>query len=170
MKEKMKKFYMSVAQSVSQLSTAEKLKVGCVAVKDDKIISFGYNGTPAGWDNKCEDTEYMAVDAGGLLDPEEIIKEWPHEQWRDNIYKRYKLVTKPEVIHAEMNCLMKLAKSNESSQNSILFITHAPCMNCSKAIYQAGIKHVYYKQTYRLCDGIDFLEKTSTCIEQYNGD
>ena len=132
---------MSIAESVSELSSAKRLQVGCVAVKDDKIISFGYNGTPAGWDNQCEFTN-----------------------------DQQQLVTKPEVIHAEMNCLMKLAKSTESSEGAVLFITHAPCMHCSKAIYQAGIKHVFYKNVYRECDGINFLNQTSTTVEQYNGD
>lgn len=132
---------MSIAESVSELSSAKRLQVGCVAVKNDKIISFGYNGTPADWNNECE-----------------------------YIDDQNQLVTKPEVIHAEMNCLMKLARSTESSEGAVLFITHAPCMHCSKAIYQAGIHHVFYKNVYRTCDGVDFLKQTSTIIEQYDGD
>lgn len=128
---------MNIAVETSKLSTAKRLQVGCIAVKDDKIISLGYNGTPTGWNNNCE----YETDNG--------------------------LKTKPEVLHAEMNCLMKLARSTESSENCILFITHSPCIECSKAIYQAGVKQVFYKTQFRTCDGIDFLNKTSVMIEQY---
>jgi len=126
MKEKLITAYMDVAERFSQLSTATRLKVGAVVVKDNRIISIGYNGTPEGWCNKCEDDSNK---------------------------------TKPEVIHAEMNCINKLAKTNESGKDSVMFITHSPCMECAKSIYGSGIKTVFYKILYRDLSGIEFLKK-----------
>jgi len=134
MKHKYIKAYMDVAKRFSKLSSAQRLQVGAIAVKDDRIISIGYNGMPSGWDNCCED--------------EVIENGWPG------------LKTKPEVLHAEMNCLMKLAKSTESGESAVMFITHTPCIDCAKGIYQAGIKEVYYDREYRDSAGVDFLEES----------
>lgn len=139
MKDKFKHLYMEIASSVSKLSSAKRLQVGAIVVKDDRVISMGYNGTPSGWDNTCED----------VINGE--------------------LVTKPEVLHAEMNALAKLAKSSESGDNASLFVTHAPCMNCAKLIYQAGIKSVYYKTNYRDTSGKDFLNKLGVYVEEVDG-
>lgn len=130
MKRRMIEYYMDVARRTSQLSYAEKLKVGAILVKDDKIVSIGYNGSPSGWSNELE---YVLEDGS--------------------------LKTKSEVIHAEQNCLYKLAKSNESGNGAYMFITHSPCIECSKGIYASGIKSVYYKDEYRCNKGILFLEK-----------
>jgi dCMP deaminase len=135
MKQKLIDAYMDVAERFSQLSSARRLHVGAIVVKDDRIISIGYNGMPAGWDNNCEN-EIRYPNAEGIT-----------------------LKTKPEVLHAEMNALMKLAKSNESGNGATIFITHAPCMDCAKGIYQAGINEVYYKHNYRSSEGLDFLNK-----------
>lgn len=124
MKEKWISAYIDIAERISLLSSAKRLKVGAIIVKDHRIISIGYNGTPSGWDNTCEDENNK---------------------------------TKPEVIHAEMNCIQKLAKSNESGENSTMFITHAPCINCAKAIHGSGIKNVFYKNLYRSDEGLIFL-------------
>lgn len=147
---------MNVAETYARLSSAEKLQVGCVIVKNDTIIGIGYNGMPSGWDNNCEDIEYMPTDAGGLLDPNEIESQWAHFGV-DKI--RYRLVTKPEVIHAESNAICKVTKSTNSSENSDMFVTHAPCIHCAKLIYQSGIRTVYYRNKYRSDDGINFLIK-----------
>lgn len=127
MKQKFIEAYMDVAHRFAQLSSAVRLKVGSIIVKDDRIISIGYNGMPSGWDNCCEN----------IIDGE--------------------LKTKPEVLHAEANAITKLAKSNESGQNAAIFITHSPCMDCAKLIYQSGITTVYYKNDYRESKGVDFL-------------
>ena len=143
MKPKFIHAYMEVAKTFANLSTAKRLQVGAIVVKDDRIISIGYNGMPGGWDNECED---IVLDVVGVAkDGNDIV--------------RPRLKSKPEVLHAEMNALMKLAKSNESGDQSAMFITHAPCLNCAKGIYQAGIKEVYYATEYRERDGIEFLEK-----------
>jgi dCMP deaminase len=130
MKEKLILAYMDVAYRFAELSHARRLHVGAIIVKDDRIISIGYNGMPAGWENNCELTQ----DDGTL-------------------------VTRPEVLHAEMNALMKLAKSTESGNAASIFITHAPCMDCAKSIYQAGILEVYYSEDYRSSNGIAFLKQ-----------
>jgi dCMP deaminase len=142
MKSKYIDAYMQTAHIFANCSTAIRLKVGAIVVKDDRIISIGYNGMPSGWDNNCED-EIRYPDAHGIT-----------------------LKTKPEVLHAEMNALMKLAKSTESGDQATMFITHAPCMDCAKGIYQAGIKSIYYRTSYRDSAGVEFLEKCGVKIEK----
>jgi len=162
MKPKMVDAHMKVAETYAQLSTATRLKVGAIIVKDDRIVSIGYNGMPAGWDNNCEDKDWM-TDAGGWLSPEEIEEQWPYVEYNEEAEKeyRYRLKTKPEVLHAETNAIAKLARSNESGEGAVMFITHAPCLDCAKLIYQSGINKVYYKNKYRLNNGIDFLTKSN---------
>ena len=118
-------------------SYAKRLNVGAIVVKDDRIISIGYNGMPSGWDNDCE--EVIGQDEVGSL----ILK------------------SKPEVLHAESNAIAKLAKSNESGNDATLFVTHSPCLDCAKLIYQSGITTVYFKDNYRSNDGIEFLRKSN---------
>jgi len=137
---------MDWATRVAQLSYARRLQVGAVIVKDDCVISYGYNGTPAGWDNNCEDE----------------IPVSPCEELENT----YTLKTRPEVLHAEMNALMKLAKTNGSGNNASLFVTHAPCLECAKGIYQAGIAEVYYGEDYRSEDGVYFLNKCGIKIQK----
>jgi dCMP deaminase len=137
MKEKFKQAYMKTAQTFAELSHAQRLKVGCIIVKDERIISIGYNGMPAGWSNICEDTS----EDGSLK-------------------------TKPEVLHAESNAIAKLAKSNESGHGASLFVTHSPCLECAKLIYQSGIKEVYYKEPYRDTTGIEFLSTSGIKVNQ----
>ncbi len=154
---------MDTAKRFAELSTAKRLHVGAIVVKDDRIISIGYNGMPSGWDNNCEDKEWMS-DAGGWLDPDEIEERWPFEgtytdDFGNEMQGRYRLVTKKEVLHAERNAIDKLAKSAESGLGSSLFVTHCPCLECAKSIYSAGIAKVYYEYDYRVTEGIDFLKK-----------
>jgi len=141
MKEKFKHAYMKTAQTFAELSSARRLRVGAIVVKEDRIISIGYNGMPAGWDNNCE--EETRYEDGGV-----------------------NLKTKPEVLHAESNAIAKLAKSNDSGNEATMFITHSPCLDCAKLIYQSGINSVVYMQNYRDDAGIKFLEKSGVVIEQ----
>jgi len=166
---------MDWAERTAQLSHAVRLQVGAVIVKDDSVISYGYNGMPSGWDNNCEDKEYMSRDAGGWLDPEEIEERWPLQeepkiQWFGDdaitVTNRYKLKTKPEVLHAESNAIAKLAKSNNSGLGATMFITHAPCLDCAKLIYQSGIGSVLYRNAYRDTSGVTFLEKSGVAVTQ----
>ena len=160
MNERFTDFYMDIAYRTAQMSRAKRLQVGSVLVKDDAIISYGWNGTPAGWDNNCEDKVYDPG-AGGWLDPEEFDAKYPYEEWYEQSQRlvRYGLKTKPEVLHAEANCLMKVAKSHNSTEGAALFVTHSPCIECAKLIYQSGINRVYFGNAYRDNNGIDFLTK-----------
>jgi len=140
MKPKFIDAYMDVAERFGKLSTARRLNVGSIIVKDNRIISIGYNGMPSGWDNNCEDS-VMWKDGVQLTQP--VLK------------------SKPEVLHAESNAIAKLARSNESGEDATLFVTHSPCLECSKLIYQSGITTLYYKHEYRSQDGIEFLKKSN---------
>jgi dCMP deaminase len=164
MKKKFIETYMDVAERFAQLSSAKRLQVGAIVVKDDRIISIGYNGMPAGWDNDCENVEWCS--AGGWLSAEEIVEGWPFEgTYLDadgsKVQSRYRLKTKPEVLHAEANAITKLARSSESGDDASIFVTHAPCIDCAKLIYQSGIDTVYYKNDYRSTQGLDFLTKSN---------
>ena len=162
---------MDWADRTAQLSHAKRLQVGAVIVKDDSVISYGYNGMPAGWDNNCEDVQWCT--GGGWLSPEEIIEGWPYEgTYTDSngnqMSGRYRLKTKPEVFHAESNAIAKVARSSQSGSNSALFVTHAPCLDCAKLIYQSGISSVHYRNSYRDVAGIEFLEKSGVSVTQYS--
>ena len=151
MKEKLKQPYMQTAEIFAELSHARRLHVGAIVVKDDRIISIGYNGMPAGWDNECEDKTYVSP--------------WNSEHG-EVLGITYKLKTKPEVLHAETNAIAKLARSNESGLDADLFVTHSPCLDCAKLIYQSGIRRVYYANAYRDNAGVDFLKSSGVEVEQ----
>ena len=165
---------MDTATIFAELSHARRLHVGAIIVKDDRIISIGYNGMPSGWDNNCEYKDYMSGDAGGWLSPEEIYERWPFEETvvvaNDNesfeTSRRYSLKTKPEVLHAETNAIAKLAKSTESGDGAVLFVTHMPCLDCAKLIFQSGIRGVFYRDSYRNTDGVSFLEQSGIEVKQ----
>jgi dCMP deaminase len=169
MKTKMKLAHMKTAYNYAACSSAVRLQVGAIIVKDDAIISIGYNGQPSGWDNICEEREWMSPDAGGWLDPDEIQENWPFVELSDldNSYiGRYRLKTKSSVIHAEANAISKLAKLNGGGRGSAIFITHCPCLACAKTIYQAGITEVYYAESYSNTIGVDFLRECKITVEQ----
>jgi len=128
--------YLKMADEWGQLSKARRRKVGCLIVKDGQIISDGYNGTPAGYDNNCE------------------------------YETRFGYETKPEVLHAESNALMKLAKSTNSSKDSTIYLTMSPCFECAKLIIQAGVKRVVYTEMYRIEKGVEFLRSNDVIAEQ----
>jgi dCMP deaminase len=123
--KKLDTVYINIAKEISKLSHCERSKVGAIIVKDDNVVSFGYNGTPTGVDNCCE--------RGG--------------------------VTVLEVIHAEMNAILKAAKVGYSVNGATLYITLSPCIECSKLILQSGIKKVVYLEEYRKTDGLQFLKQ-----------
>lgn len=160
---------MDVAERTGKLSHAIRRQVGAVIVKDNRILSYGYNGMPTGWDNNCEYKDYMHGDAGGWLNPDEIEERWPHVEYDSTVEsnRKYRLVTKDEVLHAESNAIAKVSGSTESSENAAMFCTTAPCIHCAKMIFQSGIKNVYYRDTYRDSKGIDFLEKSGVNVTKY---
>lgn len=125
--------FLKIAKEFSTLSRAKKAQVGAIIVKDGNILSCGFNGTPSGCDNECED----------MLGK-----------------------TKPVVIHAEQNCLIKLSKSNISSDNSTCYTTTSPCLQCAILLYQAGIKRVVYSEVYRITDGIQFLIDNRVLVDR----
>ena len=141
MKQKWIDAFMDTAERFAQLSSAKRLQVGAVVVKDNRIISIGYNGMPAGWTNDCEEVIQLSDDT-------------------------VELKTKDEVIHAEANAILKLARDGESGNGSSLFCTHAPCIHCAKLIHGAGINKVYYRESYRDTIGLDFLENCKINVEQ----
>jgi dCMP deaminase len=171
MKPKFIYAYMKTAEVFAELSHARRLHVGAIIVKDDRIISIGYNGMPAGWDNDCEDRVYDNG-AGGWISPEEFEEQYPYSEYNEDADEeyRYGLKTKPEVLHAETNAIAKLAKSNESGLDADMFITHAPCLDCAKLIYQSGIRSVFYRDAYRSEDGIRFLEQSKVAVTQIKKD
>jgi dCMP deaminase len=139
MKPKFQKLYNNIAHEVAKMSHARRLQVGAVIVKDDRVISMGYNGMPAGWENNCETTQENGT-----------------------------LKTRPEVLHAESNAVSKLAKSNDSGDGADIFITHAPCMECAKLIFQSGIGRVYYSADYRDDSGIRFLKQSGVEVIKHD--
>jgi dCMP deaminase len=141
MKQKWIDAFMDTAERFAQLSSAVRLQVGAVVVKDNRIISIGYNGTPAGWDNRCEDIVQLSDDT--------LVTK-----------------TKPEVIHAEANAIGKLARDGEAGAGASMFCTHAPCVDCAKMIYGAGIQKVYYRDSYRNDDGLTFLQACNIEVQK----
>jgi len=172
MKQKFIDYYMEVAELTSKLSSAIRRQVGAVIVKENRILSYGYNGMPTGWTNECEYKEYMNAAKAGFLPDAEKVEQFPHTEFDPLVgsNRRYRLVTKDEVLHAEMNCLMKVAQGTESSAGSTLFTTDAPCIHCAKAIYQAGVSEVVYKKVYRTDEGLLFLEKCGVKLTKLIGD
>ena len=162
MKQKFKEAYMDTAVRFSELSHAVRLKVGAIIVKDDRIISIGFNGTPSGWDNNCEHREYMdPAGTTGWLDTADIKHQYPYEDESGH----YRLTTKQEVLHAEMNAISKIAKTTESANGATMFVTHQPCMHCAKIIYQSGISAVCYRNEYRDPTGTQFLKNCGILVE-----
>jgi len=167
MKPKYIKAHMKTAENYAKLSTARRLQVGAIVVKDDRIISIGYNGMPAGWDNNCEDIEWD-TGASGRLDPEKFDRKFPFTGWHEGAQRdvRYGLRTKPEVLHAEANAIAKVARSPESAEGAVIFVTHAPCIECAKLIYQSGVSQVFYRDNYRNDAGTNFLKQAGVIVNQ----
>ncbi len=155
MKEKFINLYMDWAKRTANLSHARRLQVGAVIVKDDSVISYGYNGMPAGWDNNCEYevTEFQTEYGVG-----------------SKLVNTGELKTRPEVLHAESNAIAKLAKSTNSGIGADLFVTHSPCLDCAKLIYQSGIRRVYFGKNYRDDAGVNFLKKSGVEVIQHQPD
>ncbi len=131
--EKFDQSYLEMASVWAKNSYCKRRKVGALLVKDRMIISDGYNGTPSGFENNCEDENG---------------------------------VTRPYVLHAEANAITKVAKSGNSSLGATLYVTAAPCLECSKLIIQAGIRRVVYRDEYRLTDGVDLLRAAGIEVEK----
>ena len=150
--------YIRMANMWGSLSKARRKKVGCLIVKDGGIISDGYNGTPSGFNNECEILE--SPSSSGGWDVDSLLS-------ADN-FNINKIITKPEVLHAETNAITKLAKSTQSSLGATMYITISPCVDCAKLIIQAGIERVVYKEVYRDLLGVELLEKAFIEVSALN--
>ncbi len=117
--------YLKMALEWAKLSYCKRMQVGALIVKDRTIISDGYNGTPSGFENCCED--------------------------ENNKTKWY-------VLHAEANAILKISRSTQSCEGATLYLTLSPCKECSKLIFQSGIKRVVYIQDYPDNEGLVFLK------------
>ena len=131
------KHYLEMAAVWAKNSYCKRRQVGALLVKNKMIISDGFNGTPAGFENQCEDEND---------------------------------VTKPYVLHAEANAITKVAKSGNSSEGATLYITTAPCIECSKLIIQSGIERVVYSEEYRKSEGIELLKRANIKVENFKDD
>lgn len=130
--------YLDIADRVGQESHAVRAKVGAVLVRDDNILSMGYNGMPAGMHNECEEPDYATET----------------------------MITRREVLHAESNALAKIARSTLSSDGATLYVTLSPCFECAKLIVQSGVKRVVYRDEYRDNSSITFLKENNIEVEQ----
>lgn len=138
--------YMQMAQSIALHSKAIRKKVGAILVTNHGVVLPGYNGTPAGMDNSCE-----------------ISKGWSDQDYTEI------LVTKPEVIHAELNCILKAAKEGVSVVDSVVYVTLAPCVQCAAMMIQSGVKRVVFGEQYRDNSGILLLKTAGVAVEQLGG-
>ena len=136
--EQSDEYYIKAAQLCAKNSYAVKLQVGAIIVKDGQIMSDGFNGTPCGFENKCE---VKSID-GSLL-------------------------TLSYVLHAESNAILKCAKYGRPTNGSTLYITHSPCIECAKLIIQAGIIRVVYLEDYRKAEGLELLKKVGINVEKF---
>ena len=136
--------YMGTAMLHARLSKAKRAQVGAVLVTSQGVTLTGYNGTPRGLPNECETEEY--------------------DDWRRT---HFHLVTKPEVIHAELNCILKAAREGVSCIGATMYVTLSPCVPCAAMMIQAGVKRLVYKDMYRIQDGTDLLQRAGIVVESY---
>lgn len=151
--KRLKYRYMEIAHIWSKNSHAIRKKVGAIIVKDGMIISDGYNGTPSGFENECEEHLPCSDDLSkctSMFGPQHC------ESCPCN-----RIVTKPYVLHAEANAILKVAKSNNSTEGATLFCTMSPCLECAKLIIQSGIVEVYYDEEYHDKSGIELLKRAN---------
>lgn len=151
--KKYHKLYLDIAKRVSEMSYAIRLKVGCIIVKDDNIISMGFNGMPSGLENDCETKHFENYDEKGIL---------------RGLYLTYR--TKDEVLHAECNAISKAARSGSSTRESTMYCTHAPCIQCSKLIQQSGINRLVYLEDYRDSSGIELLKRCNIEVIKFTNE
>lgn len=152
--------YMQMAYQIAKLSYAKRRRVGCVIVKDTQIISTGYNGTPHGFDNACEEDQIKQIENENH---QRVLEEKGYTCDSGCCSKE---VTKREVLHAESNALAKISKSTLSSDGADLYTTTCPCFDCAKLIIQSGIKRVFYSEDYRDMAGVELLKKAGIEVKE----
>ncbi len=160
MKQKFVDLYLGIANEVSKMSASRRTQVGAVAVKDHRILSIGYNGTLPGADNNCETAEFLL--GSKWISEEEAMKIWGDPY----VEAHFRLTTKPEVVHAEANCLLKMARDGQPSLGADIFLTLTPCVECAKMMKVAGIRKVWFRDEYRDLSGVEFLKSQGIEVEQ----
>lgn len=170
--------YMKVAKTISELSYSKRNKVGCIIVSEDgQIVSQGYNGTPTGFDNCCENIECTCKYHKGCVYTGKPIKDQLDFNFCTTALKSLDyeksypcsylvMTTKPEVLHAESNAISKCSKYFSSTLNTTMYITLSPCIDCAKMIIQSGIKRIVFDELYRNIDGLELLKKSNIIVEQ----
>lgn len=154
--------YMACAAAHAALSKAVRAKVGAALVTPSGVILGGCNGLSSGGGNTLEVKEYLQEGAGSWLDVEQILKDYPFT----DLMGRYKLITKQEVIHAELNCILKAAEQGVSVKDSTLYVTMAPCLVCAEMLLQIKIKRVVFRDSYRCTKGVDKLKSKGVELVQ----
>lgn len=134
--------YIQTALLHASLSKAVRAKVGAVLVTQQGVCLTGFNGTPIGLDNTCEELKFNTITG-------------EHEPY-----------TKPDVLHAELNCLMKSSREGVSVIGGTIYISLSPCIQCSAMLIQAGIKRVVYLQNYRCQKGLDLLRQAGIIVDK----
>lgn len=163
MKDKHLQMYMRIAEAVAETSSATRLKVGAVAVKNNMVIGTGYNGLPSGVDGDCE--EWVNLSEETCEVPHDVMIAQGYAYNSRNFHYSG-LQTRKEVRHGEANLLLNLAKSTESSKGATIFCTHACCKFCAMDIVDSGVAKVYYRHPYRSTEGIDYLLANNVQVEQ----
>jgi len=174
MKEKHKQMYVRMANAVAETSSAKRLKVGAVAVKNNMVIASGYNGLPSNVSGECEDKSYAhyienhwyLFDGSQEVTEETLNKLYSTQYPYTDEIGHYKLITRSEVRHAEHNLLLNLAKSTESSVGCTIFLTHSPCPKCCADLIDAGVAEVYYEEEFRDTSGIKCLINAGIKVEK----
>lgn len=139
-------FYMDVAEAAARNSHAVRKQVGACLVTNNQVILSGWNGRLSGQSNECEEYDDSSF---------------------DGTFKSLKLVTRKDVVHAEMNAISKAAREGVSTLGSTLFVTLSPCVDCAKMLVASGVKEVVYKENYRDSSGVDFLKKCKVVVTQF---
>jgi dCMP deaminase len=157
--------YMQMAYQIAKLSYAKRRRVGCIIVKDKQVISTGYNGTPHGFNNDCEEIE-ITRQYYENPDMAQTLVEDHGFTCENGCCTKETTKTKREVLHAESNALAKVSKSTLSSEGADLYTTTCPCFDCAKLIIQSGIKKVFYSETYRDMSGVELLNKAGIEVKE----
>lgn len=155
--------HLNAAKAYSNLSYSRRLKVGAVIVKDDRIVSIGYNGTVSGKDNSCE---WIFWPNTGVKNS---LKKYSDDEIEGFLSQGAELITKDEVVHSEANAILFAAKNGIKIDGCAMIITHSPCFGCAKMIAQSGIKEVYYEEKYRNGSPIPFLEQCGVYVRNIGG-
>jgi dCMP deaminase len=163
---KWQKHFKEVCKLTAELSHADKLKVGTIAVRDNRVICVGFNGTPPGDSNVCEEIAELKRNVK-FSEWEELVKldaGWKPSMDDVNVWERW--TTKDNVIHAEDN-LIRFARLNDISLTGCYaYITHNPCIECAKKLLEAKVAKVFYINYYKNSDGINYLLQRGTFVEQ----